>query len=135
MCPTAGLDFFLKEANVVLLPGSEPRSSSPQRSQLTMSIHMKSYRYWWSRKTPPQHISPKTSPLHSVLQKVDNEPDSQTKPTWTVPNSLFPNTSVHTMEGERERGGGGGEGDGHEAEKQILSIKDVGKTGRCNGFI
>jgi hypothetical protein len=35
-----------------------------------------------------------------------------------------------TQGGERDR-----ERYGHEAEKQILPIKDVGKTGHCNVFI
>jgi hypothetical protein len=67
-----------------------------------------------------------------VLQKVDNKPDSQTKPTWTVPNSLSKYICAYKG-GERE--GGERERYGHEAEKQILPIKDVGNTGRCNGFI
>jgi hypothetical protein len=58
-----------------------------------------------------------------VLQKEDNETDSQTKPAWTVPNYLSPNTCAYK-----------GERDGHGAEEQTLLNKHVGKTGHCNEF-
>jgi hypothetical protein len=58
---------------------------------------MKSYRYWWSAHQP-QNI-----PTPLGVTKEDNEPESQTKLTWTVPNSLFSNTSVHTRRREGER--------------------------------
>jgi len=42
--------------------------------------------------------------------------------------SLSKYICAHKRDTERERYG-------HDAENQILPIKDVGKTGRCNGFI
>jgi hypothetical protein len=102
--PKAGLDLFWKEANLLLLPWIEPRIVQPAAWSIkTVTIYMKSHRHLWSRKTPPQHIRSKTYLLRFVSQKEDNEPDSQTKPTWTVPNYLFPNTSVHIREWEREK--------------------------------
>ena len=55
------------------------------------------------QKTPCSTSAPKHPHSAWCYKKNDNEPDSQTKPTWTVPNSLFPNTSVHTRGTQRER--------------------------------